>query len=148
MTTGREHVLMLSGVMLAGILLVLGLQPYSVTSPWSRFDGPGRKYVEAALRQDTAALRNLSASSAPIRWAILVRQTDPAALATWANWAHASVGFTRGDTTDVWYDTPTSACPFRLTFVRDHSAKVVDAHARCYFKRGWPTDSTAIDVSH
>jgi hypothetical protein len=148
MTTNREHLLGVSGVALAGFLLVLVLQPYSVASPWSRFDDPGRRYLRAALRHDTVALQTMSASSRPVRWAIGVGQANPTALATWERWARASVGFTRGDTTDVWYDTPTDACPFRLSFVGDHGTRVVDAAARCYFKPGWPTDPTVIDVSH
>jgi hypothetical protein len=147
MTTNRERLLVMFGVLLAGLLLVLVLQPYSVVSPWSRFDDPGRRYLRAALRHDTVALQSMSASSRPVRWAIGVGQANPAALATWERWARASVGVTRGDTTDVWYHTPTAACPFRLSFLGDHGSRVVDADARCYFQRGWPTDPTVIDVA-
>lgn len=137
-----------SGVLLACFAVVFRLQPYSVTSPWSRFDEPGRRYVQAALRRDTAALQRLSASSDAVDWALLVGSTERGALAVWATSARASVGFTRRDTMDVWYDTPTDACPFRLTFVGQRALRVVRAHARCYFRRGWPSDPKVIDVSH
>jgi hypothetical protein len=147
MTINRVPILAIAGVLLAGFALVVGLQPYSVTSPWSRFDEPGRRYIQAALRLDTAALQRLSASSDAVNWALLAGHTERSALAAWANSARASVGFSRSDTTDVWYDTPTDACPFRLSFVGQRSLRVVRAHARCYFRRGWPTDPTVIDVS-
>jgi hypothetical protein len=60
------------------------------------------------------------------------------ALAAWVNSARASLAFNRGDTIDVWYDTATDACPFRLTFVGRGQPRVVEAHARCYIHRGWP----------
>jgi hypothetical protein len=129
------------------IALVLGLQPYSVTSPWSRYDKPGQRFLVAALRRDTAVLKRLSASPGPVEWALRTEQTERNALAAWANSARASVAFERGDSTDVLYDTPTSACPFLLTFVDQTHPRILRAQARCYMRRGWPSDPSVIAVS-
>jgi len=126
--------------------LVLTLQPYSVPSPWSRFDEPARRYLAAALRHDTAALAHLSRSSEAVRWALKAEERERAALTSWVNSASASVGFQRGDTTDVLFDTATQACPLLLTFVDQRHPAVLRAHARCYLSRGWPTDPSVIGV--
>lgn len=147
MTVYRAPTLAASGVLLVGLALLLGVQPYSVTSTWSRFDEPGDRYVEAALRRDVSTLRRLSVSQQPVDWAIRAELTERSALAAWAKSARASVGFSRGDTVDVLYDTSTNACPFLLSFVGRHHPKVVRAHARCYIRRGWPTDPSVITVS-
>jgi hypothetical protein len=138
------------GLVALGLLiaLVLTLQPYSVTSPWSRFDEPGRRYLAAALRRDTVALDQLSLSSEAVQWALRTEQGQRAALTSWVNSAAASEGFQRGDTTHVLFDTATQACPLLLTFVNQNHPKVLRAHARCYMRRGWPTDSSVIAVTH
>jgi hypothetical protein len=147
MSLDRVPALLASGLTLLGLAVLLGLQPYSVARPWSRFDEPGHRFIEAALRRDTMALEQLSASSEAVNWAIQAEQAGRNALAAWAQSGRASLGFTRGDTTDVWYDTPTDACPFRLTFVGRGTPRVVRAHARCYLWRGWPDDPSVISVS-
>jgi len=135
-------------VLLTGLAYVFGVQPYSVTSPWSHYDEPGHRYVEAALRYDTTALERLTASPEAVAWAIQAAHSERNALTAWANSARASAGFSRADTTDVWYETATDACPFRLTFVGQHTTRVVRAHASCYMRRGWPTDSSVIQIPH
>ncbi len=70
------------------------------------------------------------------------------ALASWANSAAASVGFQRGDTTDVLFGSATQACPLLLTFVNQRHPVVLRAHVRCYLGRGWPTDPAVIGVTH
>jgi hypothetical protein len=147
MSINRQPVVVLSGVMLLGYALVLGLQPYSVKSPWSRWDEPARRFLQAASRLDTVALQRLLASHEAVQWVLQTRTVEPDQLAEWANSAHASTGLRRGDTTDVWYGTVTDACSIRLSFIHQ-SPRVVGAHASCNFKRYWPIDTTLIDVSH
>lgn len=147
MSLDRVPALLASLLSLLGLAVVLGLQPYSVARPWSRFDEPGQRFIEAALRHDTVALEQLSASPEAMRWAFEAGREGRSALVAWAHSGRASLGFIRGDTTDVWYDTPTDACPFRLTFIGRHTPRVVRAHARCYLWQGWPTDPSVISVS-
>jgi hypothetical protein len=132
--------------LIAGLVLIL--QPYSVTSPWSRFDEPGRRYLAAALRRDTVALVHLSGSSAAVQWALKAEERERVALTSWVNSVAASVGFQRGDTTDVLFGTATRACPLLLTFVNQNHPVVLRAHVRCYMRRGWPTDPSVIAVTH
>jgi hypothetical protein len=146
MTFNRVPFLLALGSLLLGFALLLAVQPYSVPREWSRFDDPGRRFVEAALRRDTAALERLSATPQPVHWAIRTAQSERVALTAWANSARAAGGFRRGDTTEVWYDTPTDACPFRLTFVGQRHPRLVRAYARCYIHRGWPTDPSVIAI--
>src|SRR5262245_35631461 len=125
MTTNRRGILLLAVIALASYALVVGLQPYSVISPWKRWDEPGRRYFDAAARLDTAALRKLSASSNAVDWALLVGRTHRRDLAPWATSAHASMGFHRSDTLDVWYGTLTDPCSYRLSFIGEKSPRVV-----------------------
>src|ERR1700741_544761 len=101
--TDRMRGPLIVSLLLAGLALLLAVQPYSVTSRWSRYDQPGRRYVEAALRSDTTALQRLSASPQAVSWALRVGQSERSALTAWANSARASVAFSRADTVDVWY---------------------------------------------
>jgi hypothetical protein len=146
MTAERVPALLTAGLLLGGLALVLVLQPYSATSPWVRFDVAGQQFLEAALQRDTGELAQLSAAPQPVRWALAAAETERNALAAWATSARASHGFSRGDTTEVWYDTPTHACPFRLTFVGQRHPKVVGSHARCYTWHGWPTDPSVVAI--
>ena len=148
MTVNRQPIVILVGLALVGYLLVLAVQPYSVTSPWTRWDEPGRRYFDAALRLDSVALRQLSASPNAVSWGLQAGHRQRNTLAAWASSARAWVGFRRGDTTDVWYGTATDDCSSRLTFISQRSPKVVGAYASCNFRLHWPTDSAVIDVSH
>jgi hypothetical protein len=148
MTFNRVPFLLALGGLLLGLGFLLAVQPYSVPRHWSRYDDPGRRFVDAALRRDTAALERLSATRQPVQWAIRTAQSEGAALAAWANSARATAGFRRGDTMEVWYDTPTDACPLRLTFVGQRHPRLVAAYARCYIHRGWPNDPSVIAIPH
>jgi len=148
MTVNRQSLLILAGLALVGYVLVLAVQPYSVTSPWTRWDEPGRRYFDAALRLDTAALRRLSASPGAVSWGLRAGHSERNSLAAWASSARAWVGLRRGDTTDVWYGRLTDDCSSRLTFISEQSPRVVGAQASCTFRLHWPTDPKVIDVPH
>lgn len=148
MTVNRQPILMLAGLALVGYVLVLAVQPYSVTSPWTRWNEPGRRYFDAALRLDTVALRRLSASPRAVSWGLRAGHGERNTLAAWANSARAWMGFRRGDTTDVWYGTATDDCSSRLSFISERSPRVVGAYVSCNFRLHWPIDSAVIDVSH
>jgi hypothetical protein len=142
----RVPSLLALGGLLVGLALLFATQPYSVSRPWSRFDEPAHRYLEAALRRDSSALERLSATPQPVHWAIRAEQIGGDALATWVNSARAVQGFSRGDTIEVWYDTPTDACPFLLAFVGQERPRLVRAHARCYKHRGWPSDPSVVAI--
>jgi hypothetical protein len=146
MSVYRVPSLLALGSLLVGLGFLLATQPYSVSRPWSRFDEPAHRYLAAALRRDTSALKRLSATPQPVHWAIRTEQIEGGVLTAWANSARAYAGFSRGDTTEVWYDTPTDACPFRLTFAGQERPMLVRAYARCYKYRGWPSDPSVIAI--
>jgi hypothetical protein len=146
MSVYRMPSLLALGSLLAGVGFLLATQPYSVSRPWSRFDEPGHRFLAAALRRDTSTLKRLSATPQPVHWAMRTEQMEEAALTAWANSARASLGFSRADTTEVWYDTPTAYCPFSLTFVGQARPSLVRAYARCYEHRGWPSDPSVIAI--
>ena len=146
MTASRMPLYLSVASLTLAIAAVLILQPYSVRSPWSGFDRPGQRYFAAGLRRDSVELRRLSLSRAPVEWALSAEHNERNSLAAWANDASASLGFKRGDTTAVLFDTPTSACPVLVTFVGPTQPRVLQVAARCYRRRGWPEDQSVIAV--
>jgi hypothetical protein len=147
MTTDRRGIALLACIGLASYALIVALQPYSVRSPWRRWDEPGRRYFEAAARLDTAALQRLSGSPSAVDWALRAGRTGGPALAPWGTLAHASMGFHRSDTVDVWYGTLTDPCSYRLSFVGEPRPRVVGADASCNYSAGWPIDPNVIKIS-
>jgi hypothetical protein len=144
MSISRVPSLLALGSLVAGLAFLLATEPYSVSRPWSRFDEPGHRFLAAAIRRDTSTLQRLSDDPQPVHWALQTEQMEAGALAAWANSARASLGFPLGDTTEVWYDTPTAYCPFRLTFVGQERPILVRAYARCYKYLGWPSNPPVI----
>jgi hypothetical protein len=123
----------------AASLLIAGLmlwwQPYSADWPGSAYARSARRYVAAALRQDSSALRRLSTSATPVGWALRVARGAPDSLRAWAGGGQAWVGEHRGDTTQVFFYPPGDACsesPIVFRFVGSGSAaRVVAADSRC-----------------
>ena len=146
MSTDRTPLLLGTGLGMIGVAFLLLTQPYSVPAPWSKYDAPAHRYLAAALRQDTLAIRELSTTRQPVTWAVHTREGQGGALLAWANSSRAFTAFSRGDTAEVWYDSATEACPLRLTFVGVRHPKLMAVYARCYSHRGWPSDSSVISI--
>ena len=119
-----------------GILLLalLVLQPYSADWP-SAYSQPARRYISAALHQDSAALTRLSTSESPVRWALAAARQHPERLTIWKGRIEAWTGERRGDTTEVFVYPSGWDCqqePIVLRFVGPGTApKVVDASSEC-----------------
>jgi hypothetical protein len=124
------------GVLAVTAFVMLGLQPYSVRSPWQAYVQPARSYLHAALRHDSAALQQQSAGAAPVAWALEAARVAPESLAVWAAVLRPAAGRRWGDTTDVVFETPTDVCQFRpllLRFMpRDGTPHVLAASSRCF----------------
>jgi hypothetical protein len=104
---------------LAGAAL-LWLQPYSVISPYRTYAEPARRFLRAALTQDTVELRRQAASTQPVQWALEAADGDPNALAIWAQLSRPYSGRRHGDTTTVVFQTSTRVCylrPVTMVFV-------------------------------
>src|SRR5687768_3834031 len=115
-----------------GILLtaLFVLQPYSADWP-SAYSEPARRYIRAAIRQDSAALTRLSTSESPVRWALAAARRQPELLTIWKGRIEAWTGERRGDTTEVFVYPSGWACdqePIVLRFVSSGSEqKVLEA---------------------
>jgi hypothetical protein len=106
--------------LLAGVLL-LWFQPYSVISPYRTYTEPARRFLRAALTQDTLELQRQAVSAQPVRWALDAAQGDPNALAIWARLSRPYSGRRHGDTTTVVFQTSTRVCylrPVTMAFVQ------------------------------
>ena len=121
------------------VAALLALQPYSADWPGRAYAKPARRYVRAALRQDSVDLARRSASVAPVVWALTAARTHPDSLALWARYTRAWTGERRGDTTDVFLYSSSEACgrkPIVLRFVGSgDKAKVVRASSTCLDSR-------------
>jgi hypothetical protein len=121
------------------ITAVLVFQPYSVTSPWSAYTAPAQRYLQAAMRRDSAALVQQSISAAPVEWGLKAARLYPDSLAVWAREAQVWTGGRWADTAEVLLSTPTDVCsrhPIWLRFVgTGDRAKVVRAWSACFDRR-------------
>lgn len=120
-------------VIAAGLLgaAVFLIQPYTADFPGTDYARPARRYLQAAIHQDSVGLRRVSASSAAVAWGLEVARQEPDSLAAWGGRTYTYVTGRRADTVDVLvYNTedPTRGVPIALRFVGTGShAKVVRA---------------------
>jgi hypothetical protein len=117
----------------AAILLI---QPYSMDFPGTAYAKPARRYLHAAISQDSARLTRLSASAAPVVWALETARNHPESRRAWTGRANVWTGVRRADTTDVLVfpsGKPCSEAPIVLRFVgAGDDAKVVKASWACF----------------
>jgi len=136
MTETRISITLTIAVLTLALTAVLAIQPYSVRSPWSVYDAPGRLFLSAAMKRDSAELSRLSVSSGAVDWALHTQRDHPHALSVWAQFARAGAGVTQSDTSRVLFETATEVCPLVITFVGDRQqARVLEAKSRCYSNR-------------
>ena len=122
------------GVLLAALLI---LQPYSADWPGTEYSGPARRFIRAAMRQDSTTLAHLSVSELPVRWALATARRHPAILTLWSGRIQAFAGEPTGDTAEVFVYpyAGKSACddkPIVLRFISSGAApKVLEARSAC-----------------
>jgi hypothetical protein len=135
MMNGRTPAYLIVGAVVLLAVLVLSLQPYSAESSGRAFAKPARHYIRAAMRQDYADLMRLSASTAPVGWALRAARSHADSLALWARNAQALTGERQGDTTEVFLYPVGDGCsqsPIVFRFVGSgHAARVVGARSDC-----------------
>jgi hypothetical protein len=117
----------------AAALLVF--QPYSADWPGTAYAKPAQRFIRTAMRQDSAGLIRLSASSSAVAWALGAAREHPRTLLLWGPRVQAWIGDRRGDTTEVFVYPTTEECedaPIVLKFVGSGSqARVVRASSTC-----------------
>jgi hypothetical protein len=136
MTETRISVSLIIAILLLAGGVILALQPYSVRSQWAGYDGPGHRFLSAALEHDSAELGRIAVSPVAVDWALQTEREHRHDLSVWARFGRPWTGVTRSDTTTVVFETGTDVCPLMITFVGPESrARVLEANTRCYSDR-------------
>ena len=115
------------------VVAMLAVQPYSADWPGEAYAPPARRYIAAAVRMDSLALRQLSLSPAPVAWALAegrAHRLDP-----WRGRLDVWTGERRGDTAEVFVYPSNDGCersPIVFRFVGSgRDARVVEAASSC-----------------
>jgi hypothetical protein len=118
------------------VAMVFLIQPYTADFPGTAYAKPARRYLQAAINQDSMRLSRLSASPVPVAWALAAARIHPDSLAAWSGRTEAWTSVRRGDTTDVLVFPAGERCsqaPIVLRFLRTRDgAKVVKASSACF----------------
>jgi hypothetical protein len=135
MMNGRQPLLLtLLGVAL-GVAALLVFQPYSADWPGMGYTKPAKRYIQAALRQDSARLARLSASNSPVVWALRMARLHRDTLAHWTGRTEARAGTRTGDTIEVFLYPSGEACSERPIFFRfvgsEHEPRVLSLSSTC-----------------
>ena len=139
MMNGRARVARLVLAALVVMAAVLWLQPYSIFSPYRAYTEPARRFLRAALAQDSLELQRRAISPHAVQWALDAGRGDRTALAVWARLSRPSSGRRHGDTTTVVFQTSTRVCylrPVAMTFVEAApEPRVLMASSSCFAER-------------
>jgi hypothetical protein len=124
--------LLAAGLFVAALLI---FQPYSADWPGTAYAKPAKKYIRAALRQDSVRLARLSVTDTPVVWALDAARQHPESLALWTGRTHARTGVRSGDTAQVFLYSSGEACsdaPILFRFVGSGgNARVLSASSPC-----------------
>jgi hypothetical protein len=135
MVDGKEPLFLT--ILAAGVFVValVTFQPYSADWPGEGYTRPAKRYLRAALRQDSLELAQLSISPSPVVWALDAARTHPESLSLWAGRVQALTGKHSGDTTEVFlypWGEVCSEAPIAFRFVGSgDDAKVLSARSPC-----------------
>ena len=115
------------------VAVILAVQPYSADFPGAAYAPPARRYIAAAVGDDSLQLRRLSLSPAPVAWALAAGRSHR--LDPWRGRLEVWTGERRGDTTEVFVYPSDHACessPIVFRFVGSGAdARVVEAASSC-----------------
>jgi hypothetical protein len=147
------YLTLIAGAMFAAAMLIS--PPYVARlgppSPWEAYAQPAQRYLSAALKRDSMALVEQSASPAPVAWGLEVARRYPDSLAAWVPDPQVWAGFNRGDTAEVLLHTESDVCseqPIWMRFIgKADSAKVVEAGSACFEQRSALNELVIPDVA-
>jgi hypothetical protein len=119
----------------AFIAILLIVQPYTADWPGGAYAKPAKVYIRAALRQDSTKLASLSASGAPVVWALDAARLHRESLVLWTGRTQARTGPRSGDTVEVFLYPSSDACseaPIHFRFVGSgRDTRVLSAGSSC-----------------
>jgi hypothetical protein len=136
MVNGKTPLLLtlLAAGLFAAIVFII--QPYSAESAGRAYAKPARRYIQAALGQDSVKLVRLSASDVPVVWGLNAARRHRESLALWAGRTQAWTGARVGDTTEVMVYPAGEVCdesPIMFRFVGSgDDARVLSAGSSCF----------------
>ena len=132
---GKMPLLLTLAAAAAFIAILLIVQPYSAEGSGGAYDKPAKRYIRAALRQDSVKLASLSATSVPVVWALGAARMHRESLVLWSGRTEALTGPRTGDTTEVFLYPSGDTCseaPIRFQFIgSDGHARVLSASSSC-----------------
>ena len=132
---GKMPLLLTLAAGAAFIAVLLIVQPYSAESAGGVYAKPAKRYIRAALRQDSVKLASLSTNAAPVTWALDAARLHRESLALWTGRTQARTGPRTGDTTEVFLYPSGEICseaPIRFQFIgSDGHARVLSASSSC-----------------
>ena len=124
----------LAGLELGGLLW----QPYTADWPGTAYAKPIRRYIHAAIRQDSTDLARVSASAAAVSWGLTAGRAHRTSLARWERRMQAWTGEQHGDTAQVFVYPDGTECenaPIVLQLVgSDGAARVLRASSSCWLR--------------
>jgi hypothetical protein len=124
--------------LLAGAAVLL-IQPYSADFPDNEYARPARRYLRAALQQDSSELQHLSGSRAAVEWGLQAGRIHGDTLSAWATRTTTYVIERRGDTAEVVVYSDRDPCggaPIVLKLLgRGARARVIEAGSKCLATR-------------
>ncbi len=123
----------IGGMFILAVLLIV--QPYSADGSGGIYAKPAKRYIRAALRQDSVKLARMSASSAPVVWALGAARLHRESLALWTGRTKARTGPRSGDTIQVFLYPSSDVCneaPIRFEFIEAGGhARVLSVSSSC-----------------
>ena len=133
---GKMPLLLTLGGAAAFIAVLLIVQPYSVESAGGVYAQPAKRYIRAALRQDSVKLAGLSATSVPVVWALDAARMHRETLVLWTGRTEARTGPRSGDTIQVFLYPSGDTCseaPIRFQFIGSgRHTRVLSASSSCF----------------
>ena len=135
MVNGRMPMVLTLAAAAAFIAVLLIVQPYSTEGSGRTYAKPAKRYIQAALRQDSVKLASMSATSVPAAWALDAARMHRESLVLWTGRTEALTGPRSGDTIQVFLYPSGDACseaPIRFQFIGSgQHARVLSASSSC-----------------
>jgi hypothetical protein len=131
----RMPVILTFAAAAAFLAILLIVQPYSGEASGRAYASPAKRYIRAALLQDSLELASLSATSVPVVWALDAARMHRESLVLWTGRTEARTGPRTGDTIEVFLYPSSDICseaPIQFRFIDSEGhPRVLSAKSSC-----------------